>query len=379
MLAEFVEDKMPKQQPRQSKPPQRLNGLFDILKSRRHVFLQGQIADEFSQVDKQRVDRLSDVLCSYISNNLPRSFESRDGLSDYRTNPYVLMTAASTVGLRDHHSFGKFLFDSKLYMGLETSFGKSVEAAFVSPYPINSTNKWDDPPEKLREFAALTGLSREEKANTRSNSIWREIDKSVVIGKKRFLTSIKSGPNTINDTQVQGMADAILKNHKRWLSQSKAGAQGIEEIDVVIGLTYGTDKTTNNKENQILAKLIGGGFEEEDRHKWPGILIDSETRSVRVYRRIGMDFWDFIGSPDNPGSSSFLFLEILLSLSRGLSKCIEGADLETRIALKMNHLADALRKMTFNRRTLPDWMGGFGEAELFWFTTALSAFYDEGI
>ena len=37
----------------------------------------------------------------------------------------------------------------------------------------------------------------------------------------------------------------------------------VKEIDVVLGLTYGTDRTTNNKENQILAKLLAGGFVEE--------------------------------------------------------------------------------------------------------------------
>ena len=33
--------------------------------------------------------------------------------------------------LRDAGAFARFLFDTKFYMGLETSFGKQMEAAFV--------------------------------------------------------------------------------------------------------------------------------------------------------------------------------------------------------------------------------------------------------
>jgi len=104
------------------------------------------------------------------------------------------------MNLGDPSAFAAFLFNSKMYMALETSFGKSVEAALVNPYPICSSAKWDDPPEKLAEFAELEGLSREEKARRRTQSVWREIDKSVTIGNCRYMTTIKSGPNTINDT-----------------------------------------------------------------------------------------------------------------------------------------------------------------------------------
>lgn len=355
------------------------NDFFNALKSKVHAYSPEEISQLFSLVDRGRVDALAAELCKYIKVNLPNAFEKRNGLADYRTNPYVLMTAASATKLDDPKRFAKFLFDSKLYMALETSFGKSIEAAFVKPYPIASEAKWIDAPEKVAEFAALEGLSREQKAQARVTSVWREIDKSVVVGKRRYLTSIKSGPNTINDTQVQGMTQAIISHYKAWLAQTKVTYRGVEEIDVVLGLTYGTDKTTNNKENQILVKLLDYGFEEEDRANKPGVLIDSETRSVRVYRRIGREFWDFIGTPEDQGASPFIFLEVLLGLARGLSLCIATADLETRINNKMRQLGDALANMTFDANSLPAWARDFGEAELFWFTTALSAFYDEGI
>ena len=357
-----------------------LNPFFDALKSNRHRFDQDSIIPLFQKVDKDRLYKLCKLLSGYIGTNVPAAFEKRGGLSDYRTNPYVLMTAASVTNLDDPIAFGTFLFISKLYMALETSFGKSIEAAFVGQYPIRADVRWTDPPEKLAEFAALKGLSREERAKRRTSSVWREIDRSCVIGSRRYMTSIKSGPNTINDTQVQGMTAAIRDNIEAWAYQSKLTYPGVEGLDVVLGLTYGTDRTTNNKENQILVKLLEHGFIEEDRDQKPGVLIDKKTGTIRVYRRIGQDFWAFIGQPDDPASADFVFLEILLGLARALALGVENTAIEDRINAKIQLLATALGKLQFARNTLPDWVReDFNENQLFWFATALSAFYDEGI
>jgi hypothetical protein len=326
------------------------------------------------------VHDLAAKLADYISVNLPAAFEKRGGLGDYRTNPYVLMTSASVMNLDEPAAFGSFLFNSKMYMALETSFGKSIEAAFVGQYPLVSPAKWIEAPEKLAEFAALEGLNREERAKRRVDSVWREVDRSCVVGTRRYLTSIKSGPNTINDTQVQGMTRAIIDNYRRWLEQTMATYPKVQELDIVLGLTYGTDSTTNNKENQILVKLLERGFIEEDRAARPGVLIDKATRSVRVYRRIGKEFWAFIGQPDNPSSAQFVFLEVLLALSKALSTGMEKADMETRINLRLQQLAGALAKLRLPRKSLPEWIrDDFAEKELFWFATAMTAFYDQGI
>lgn len=300
------------------------NPLFDTLKANRHRFDSKEIVFLFRKIDRTRLYKLCELLSEYISKNVPAAFEKRDGLSDYRTNPYVLMTAASVTNLDDPTAFGRFLFNSKLYMALETSFGKSIEAAFVGQYPIRADVRWIDPPEKKAEFNALGGLSREDRARQRTNAVWREIDRSCVVGKRRFLTSIKSGPNTINDTQMQGMTAAIRDNIKIWSSQTRTSYPEVETLDVVLGLTYGTDRTTNNKENQILVKLLEYGFVEEDRINNPGVLIDAETGTTRVYRRIGRDFWSFIGQPDDPESANFVFLEILLGLARALALGVEN-------------------------------------------------------
>lgn len=358
----------------------KVSPFYNALKCNQSVFSAGKITSLFSQVSEERVNKIAFRISEYISTNLPNSFDKRKCLADYRTNPYVLMTSASVMNLDNPQQFANFLFNSKFYMALETSFGKSIESAFVEEYPLNCKAKWEEPKEKLEEFGLLSGLSNEDKAKKRVGSVWREIDKSVVNGNRRYLVTVKSGPNTINDTQVQAMTQAIIDYHKQWVEESKTNHSAVNEVDIVIGLTYGTDKTTNNKENQILAKLLNNGFCEEDRINRPGVLIDTETNSIRVYRKIGKDFWAFIGNPDNPSLTEYIFLEILLGLSKSLSKGIENGRIEDKVNRKMIELSNALAKLQFPRDSLPGWISeDFSEVELFWFTTAMSAFFDEGI
>jgi hypothetical protein len=353
---------------------------YQVLKARKQVFLADEVASFFQEVNNERVEQLSSRVSEYIESNLPKSFSGRKTFQDYRTNPYVLMTSASILDLDDERNFAQFLFDTKFYMGLETSFGKSIEAAFVESYPISGSAKWGAPIEKIKEFNELEGLTREERAVRRTQSIWREIDKSVLIGDRRFIVSIKSGPNTINDTQVEAMRDAIVSHHKDWALATHATYPGSRFLDIVIGLTYGTDRTTNNKENQILAKLLDNGFVEEDREKAPGILIDKTTRTIRVYRVIGKNFWAFLGDPIKPKQAEFTFLEVLLALVKALQASKKKMDLEGRINLKIQYLAHALATIQLSPGSLPLWMKNeFSEDELFWLTTAISSFYDEGV
>ncbi|HET6576626.1 MAG TPA: PmeII family type II restriction endonuclease [Fimbriiglobus sp.] len=373
---------------RKKSPASATSGLTDsrsfykAVKVRSHSYTASQVAALLAKTDKTRVNGLADAISAYIVKNLPEAIERREGLAEYRTNPYVLLTSATIMQLTNPDDFAGFLFNNKLYMGLETSFGKSIESVLVVPYPLaaDPSAKWRDAPEKVEEFKGLVGLTNEEKAEKRIDSVWREVDKSCVLGKRRYLVSIKSGPNCINDTQVKGMTDAIAQQYRKWMDQTKKHNRGVTELDIIIGITYGTDKTTNNKENQILVKLRQHGFEEEDRQNKPGVLIDRETRSVRVYRRIGMDFWSVIGDPEDPANANFVYLEVLLGLAKALSRGMTAASLEERVNQRIQHLSLALGKLSFPRNSLPDWVREeFKEHELTWLAAAMTAFYDEGI
>ena len=357
--------------------------LYALLKEPQHSFDKENVKTLFQKVDQTRVEELAQRLKEDLSTNLPKIYGRRSVLSDYRTNPYVMLATTNIMELSNPDRFADFLFNSKLMMGLETSFGKIVERAFVQNYPVDNGTKWRDPPEKLAEFAEeKKAEGRAAKAALRNKSVWREIDKDVVVGARRYLTTIKSGPNTINDTQVQGMADAISQKHQDWLNASELETTGLEGIDIVVGLTYGTERSTNNKDNQILAKLLDRGFEELDKETHPGVLVDQATRRVRVYRRVGQSFWSWIGDPTNETAYPQVFLEVLLALSLAFRELLaEGSSIEEGINERLQKLAFALLKMQLSKETLPEWISdhGFSDDDLFYLVTAISAFYDEGI
>ena len=352
------------------------------VKARASIFDQAELTAQLKLVDHDRVEALASAIQAYLSSNLPAVLESRRSLSAYRMNPYVLMTSASTMKLDAASPLARFLFDTKFYMSLETSFGKSIESQIVGMYPIGTevSERWGSPAEKVAESMALASLTNEEKALERTESVWREIDRACVVGERRFLVSIKSGPSTINDSQVAAMYAALATHWRAWRDATCATHPDVRALDVVIGLTYGTDRTTNNKENQILVKLQRDGFTERDPEGEPGVLYDPDDGRVRVYRRVGRDFWALIGYPSDPEQTRFIFLEVLLGLARGLSIQTRSVSFEEALNAKLRELASAIASLSFANESLPPWLGSeFTTAELAWLSVAMTAFFDEGI
>ena len=70
----------------------------------------------------------------------------------------------------------------------------------------------------------------------------------------------------------------------------------------------------------------------------------------------------------------------MLGLAKALDIVVETGPLEDRVNAKIQQLAVALSQLQFPRNSLPGWIREkFSEKELFWFATAMSAFFDEGI
>ena len=357
---------------------------FSAMLRRRTPFDPSELRNLFERVDQSRVEAIAAALGTYASANLPITIGSKHELADYRISPYVVLTCARIMGLTDHGKLGQFIVDTKLYTSLETSFGKQIEKTFVGFYPIGApaAGRWVDPPEKIVEAAELKGLDRDEKAAVRRESVWREIDKSCVVGRRRYVMTIKSGPQCINDTQVSEMWRAITANKASWLESSRRLYRGIDGMDIIVGLTYGTPATTNNKENQILVKLRAEGFEEEDRANKPGVLIDTATRSVRVYRAIGIDFWASIGNPENPASARYTFVEALAALAQAMAGGALRRSVYDAVQKKGIALGESILRIfkLFPRDLLPPWAkDSFSDEELVWLALGLSSFFDEGI
>ena len=362
-------------------PPAARDSFYAALRTRKSLDA-AELRRLFAAVDRDRVKQLADALSAYSAANLERSVGGKTELADYRTSPYVLMASASVMGLVRAKDLARFLVDTKLYMNLETSFGKQIEAAFVGLYPIGAKppETWADPPEKVAEHAALAGMSREKRAYTRRASVWREIDKACVFGDRRYLTTIKSGPQTINDTQVAAMERAIRDHHQGWLAQTRKNYPQVKGLDVVIGLTYGTPATTNNKENQILVKLRGEDFEVQDASK--GVLVDTATHSIRVYRTIGVDFWAFIGNPREPGAARHTFLEALIGLAVAMKTGPTRAAVLDTVQKKILELAKALESIVtgFPKDLLPGWAREqLSDDEIAWLAASITSFFDDGV
>lgn len=144
---------------------------------------------------------------------------------------------------------------------------------------------------------------------------------------------------------IGGMYTAIRDNHGKWLASSQERF-GVAGIDVVIGLTYGTDWSTNNKENQILAKLLSSGFVEVDRETQPGVIQNADG-TVRVYRAIGVDYWAYAGNPTAPAAAEFTFVEVLLGLARALRIAHEKEDIGAALNERLDLLGDAFKELRF--------------------------------
>ena len=324
-----------------------------------------------------RVLALSADIEQYLIQYLPATITSKENLADYRTNPYVTMTTASTMNLQDPRDLANFLVNLKLYMSLETSFGKSLESTIMGHYPVTGP-RWGTPPEADAEAVSLSGLSLEERAIARTQSAWREIDRACVAdNNRRQLLTIKSGPSTINDTQVSAMTSAIVDHHERWL-ESSLNDDAVTGIDVVIGLTYGTEKSTNNKENQILVKLLDSGFVEVDRNSEPGVL-SARDGLVRVFRVVGRHFWSYAADPTRSTDTSFAFAEVLLALAHALKSVRDEKTIEDALNSRLDLLAEAIRGLRITSGNVPPWVANeFSEIELTWLAAAMTVFFDQG-
>ncbi len=260
-------------------------------------------------------------------------------------------------------------------MSLETSFGKSLESAIMVHYPVVGP-KWEVPAEADKEAEGLSGLSFEERAIARTQSAWREIDRSCVAGDRRQLLTIKSGPSTINDTQVSAMTSAIVDHHAHWLDSSLSD-DAVTGIDVVIGLTYGTEKSTNNKENQILVKLLDSEFVEVDRDSEPGVLSAMDGR-VRVFRVVGRHFWSYAADPTRSTDTNFAFAEVLLALAHALKRVRVEQTIEDALNTRLDLLAEAIRGLRITSGNIPAWVASeFSEIELAWLAVAMTVFFDQ--
>lgn len=63
------------------------NSFYRILKPKKCVFNSSNITGLLTLVDEERVNRIANDVSLYLRTNLPKAFDNRKCLGDYRTNP----------------------------------------------------------------------------------------------------------------------------------------------------------------------------------------------------------------------------------------------------------------------------------------------------
>lgn len=332
-------------------------------------FDQAGYEELMKNTSEDRVDKISENWSAYLKPNVAKTIEDKEDIDDYRLNPYAITAIAGILDLDTAEEISEFIFGSKLYMSLETAFGKSVEDIVLPVYPIQSaTTGWEEHPEKVRE---MNSDSRTE------DLVWQDVDKYCVIGDTAYITTVKSGPRTLNEDITDSIKDDIANHSDTWLEGTQKHHSEVEGLNVTIGLTYGTDYSTNNKEMRILLKLVEEGFTEIDRDKKPGVIQHPENDDITVESRVGIDFWSYIGNPENPDDAQHVFLEVLLGMIEAADQT--GEALRSTTGDRIKKLTGALDTLTIPESSLPEWIeSNYGEDELVRMAQTLTLYYDEG-
>ena len=321
-----------------------------------------------SDVEPDRINKIAGEWSKYLKGNVRDAIENKDEIDDYRLNPYAATTIAGILDLDSTEDISEFIFGSKLYMSLETAFGKSVENVVMPIYPVESGVQWEEHPEKIEE------MEDEERGE---DLVWQKVDKYCVVEDTAYLMTVKSGPRTINETVADGMKSDISDHSQTWLEGTQKHHPNVSNMEFIIGLTYGTDESTNTKDLRVLYKLVEEeNFDEVDRDTHPGVIRPPDSENIRVHNKVGIDFWSYVGNPSNPSDSEHTFLEVLLGLVKASDEV--GEDLEGISDKKIEGLSEALDNLYIPEGKLPGEIESeYGEDKLASLSQTLILFYDE--
>jgi hypothetical protein len=321
------------------------------------------------QVSQDRINKISNKWAQYLKPNLEDTIDAKQDIDDYRLNPYAITAIAGILDFESVEEISEFIFGAKLYMSLETAFGKSVENIVMPVYPIPDVETgWKEHPEKVKEM----------QSDGRGEDLaWQKIDKYCVVDDTAYLATVKSGPRTLNESTTDSMKSDIATHSDTWLEGTRNHHPGVDELEVIIGLTYGTDNSTDSKEMRVLLKLVEEGFVEKDRQNHPGVIVHPDNQNITVHTQVGIDFWSFVANPQDPQSAEYAFLEVLLGLIKASDEA--GEALKGKTAEKVKSLEEIIDGLAMPDSTYPDWIDSeFGDDELVRLAQTLTLYYDEG-
>ncbi len=213
-------------------------------------------------------------------------------LAKFNTNPFVLMFHCFNKGYKHIREIESDILPAKVFMSMETSAGRMVEAVVLPVY------SWS-----LVESEMHTPYSVIDGKQTTDTGL--------------RLATLKSGPRCLNDEMSKDIADDIIRNCNTWACDA-----GVSRIDFTYGVLYGTKKLSNKKDWHILRniaeKLPANSMTVEPTGRW-SCEFTHEGVTVRVAVRIGVDLWTHIAGDDRA------FVELFAALIRA---CVAPTDAE---------------------------------------------------
>lgn len=160
-----------------------------------------------------------------------------DHITKTNFNPLLLLITAPVYNIYSPFEVAERLQLAKAFHGDDTAFGRFGEEKLLPLFGAREC------PEKAK------------------NRLWEPIDRDIVVGGKRVLMSIKSGPWTMNQSHANAMIDKFPQIHE---------ATG---CSIMIGIMYGRYENLNNKP-KLVADALGNP-------PWFNYLV-------------GRDFWEYV-------------------------------------------------------------------------------------
>jgi hypothetical protein len=250
-----------------------------------------QQIDSFDAAAWIRMKKIAEIFDSKLS-----AFRSAKTLN---SNPFLLAGCAYTQGLIDLSDLQSQLITSRNVHGLETAMGKIMEDVAVE-------YGWEKVPSK--SHSSMSEIDHTKELRYGQDKLFRSI------------ISMKSGGVCINDTVTNKIASSVCDHLEEW-----AAYWNSQYIEFILGLTYGTPKTSSKKNwhaiRLVEEKMVERGATIVRSCVAPGNI--ARPVSSIIYNGIrlvmataqGIKFWSLLSRPDGQA-----YVEICYALAYVLKK-----------------------------------------------------------
>ena len=191
-----------------------------------------ELADKMSDQNFEAIVRES---LGLIERRFETMQQNRE-VTNYNLNPFLMLALSSAYNIFSPYEAAEYLQNTKMPHGDATSFGKFIEKNIFPNFGVS------EPPEKLAD-----------------PTLYSPIDAEITVEGKRYFTTWKSGPWTMNQSHAHEMSTKFPEIFNQ------------TGVPIILGIFYGTTDQLNNKP-ALVARNTGSYF----------------------HTLVGSDLWEFV-------------------------------------------------------------------------------------